>query len=99
MRHCADELARSVARQLGVSVERNDVFDCPQRRDIADDERESVALVAEERVQSSELPALALEPHPDSFLRIPCSRTMEQEEGTLCGVAIAAFDRTIRGLR
>src|SRR5664279_671712 len=83
MRHRADKLARGVARQLRVGVERDDVFHPRQKRDVADDERERVSRAAQECVQRRELAALALEAHPDPLLRIPRAWAMEQEERTV----------------
>ena len=86
MRHGADELARGIARQLRVGVERDDVADPGQRRRIADHQRKGVARPATQQgVQCGQFAALALMAHPDAFLRIPAARAMEQEKDVGCG--------------
>ena len=72
MRHGGDELARSVARQLGVGIERNDVLDAFQVGGVAHGQCELVARAAAQvAVHVLQLAALALIPHPHAFLRIP----------------------------
>ena len=76
-----DHLARRIARQLRVGVERDDVADLRQTRSCR---RRSAAKrscgAAQQRVELRQLAALALVAHPDAFLRVPAPRAVEEEE-------------------
>jgi hypothetical protein len=111
MRDRAGELARRVARQLRVGVQRDHVFHARQHRDLPDDEREAaLAAAAQQRIEVRELAALALVPHPQLFLRVPAARPVEQEEdvagrrvvaGRLRGrvLLVERVDALLRGLQ
>ena len=94
MRHGGDELARGFARQLGIGIQGDDVFDRCQRRDLAHHQREcAVGAAAHQAVQVGQLAALALVPHPGVFLRVPAARTMQQQERRLARIGqIQALD-------
>ena len=81
MRHCTDELARAIPRQLRIRVERDDVLNVQQRFRVADDQRKSVTrMTSQQYIQVLELASLALTAHPRALLRIPAARTMQQIE-------------------
>ncbi|KFB67214.1 MAG: hypothetical protein CAPSK01_003331 [Candidatus Accumulibacter vicinus] len=81
VRHGADELPRRVTRQLRIGVQGDHVLDVGQYSGVSDDEREPVpATRTQQRVQRSQLAALALVSHPDAVVPIPQPRAMEQEE-------------------
>ena len=83
MRHGADELARRIARQLRIRIQRNDVLHLRKDAGRADDERKTVrTTAAQQRVQVAKLATLALVAHPDPRLRIPASGAMKQIEHT-----------------
>ncbi len=66
MRHGPDQLARGVARQLRIRVQRDDVFHPDEHGSRTDDEREAVAVtLPQQGVEVRQLAALALVPHPD----------------------------------
>ncbi len=91
MRHRPGELARRVARQLRVGVQRNDVLHALQHRRLARDARERVgAAAAQHRVQVGELAALSLVAHPAALAGIPAPRAMEEEEAL--GAAVLAVE-------
>ena len=99
MRHRADELTRGITRQLGIGVERDDVLHPRQQRRIADNKGERVPGTAQECIEVRELSSLALKTHPDAFLCIPASRTVEQEERTVSVPVTgqSCFQLVIRG--
>ncbi|MDT4803918.1 hypothetical protein FQZ97_366840 [compost metagenome] len=79
--HGADELPRHVARQLRVGVQGDDVGHRRQRRDIADDQRETLqAPAAQQGIELGDLAAFALMAHPHPLGRVPASRAVQQEE-------------------
>ena len=92
MRHGGDELARGVARQLGIGIERDHVAHCLQRIDIADDRRKHFRrAAAHQAVQIGQLAALALVTHPDTFNRIPFARSVQQQERPAADLAIGTI--------
>ncbi len=95
MGHRADQFAGDVARELRVGVESDDVANCFESGDVADDGAEPVAWavggvvavgmaglrpLAEQRIELRQLPALAFVPHPYLFLRIPAPWPMQEIE-------------------
>ncbi len=77
----ADQLARGVARQARVAVERDAVADLWQNRDITDvDDETGVGGPAQQAVELLDLAPLALPPHPASFRRVPLPPAVKQEE-------------------
>jgi hypothetical protein len=88
VRHRRHELARRVAWQLRVGVERDDVAHARQCRGVADDEAEALMPgISQQRVQVLQLASLALAAHPDTIGGVPAPRSVEQEEA----VAAARF--------
>ena len=88
MRHRADEFAGGIARQRGIGVQREDVLDRGEDRQVADDLGERFArTAAEQRVELFELAPLALVAHPEMFVRIPHARPVkEMKDRYTCGV-------------
>ena len=77
----ADERAGGVAGKPGVAVERQDVADGGQEREVADLKAEArVGRAAQEAVQLLELPALALPAHPQALGRVPAPHAVEEVE-------------------
>ena len=95
MRHRADEFAGGIARQTGIGVQREDVSDRGEDRQIADDLGERFArTAAQQRVELLQLAAFAFVAHPEALVRIPDTRPVEQMED---GHALGAVPR-IQGL-
>ena len=95
MRHRADEFAGGIARQAGIGVQREDVSDGGEDRQIADDLGKRLArTAAQQRVELLQLAAFAFVAHPEALVRIPDARPMEQMED---GHALGAVPR-IQGL-
>ena len=80
VRQRADQPARGPARQLRVGVQRYDVPDPRQDRQVADLDREAVRGLAEQVVEVQELPALALPAHPGALGRVINVAPVEKEE-------------------
>ena len=102
MRDRSDQRRRGRARQHRVGVERDDVADAAQPRQIAfgDGER-AVVRAADERIEVDELSALALPPHPHAVGGIPSSRPMQQVEGRIARrvAAIIGSVIAVRGVQ
>ncbi len=79
--HGGDEVARGVAGQLSVGIERDHVPDAFEVGRVAHGQRKLVARAAAQvAVHVLQLAALALVPHPHAFLRIPQARAVQQQE-------------------
>ena len=81
MRDDADQLARDVARQARVAVERDAVPDLRQDVEIADrDDEARVGGAAQQAIELLDLAALALPAHPEPFALVPLAEAVKQEE-------------------
>ena len=80
MGHGGRELARRVARQLGVAVQDDHIADAAQAPDVADDRGEGAELAAQRSVEVLELAALALPAHPHALARVPQPGAMQQKK-------------------
>ncbi len=81
MRQRSDKLTGGIARQLGVGVERDDIFDGGQNCGLADDLGKAFPTTAAEKgVKFRELSALAFVTHPQAFSGVPAARAMKQEK-------------------
>ena len=77
----ADHLPRRIARQQGVSVQRNDEFCVVEDRDLTDDGRERFGRsMNQQGIEICQFPTFPLVSHPDLILGIPIPRPMQQEE-------------------
>ena len=87
MRHCSDQRARGIAWELGVGVERDDIFDGRQDGRVPHHFGKARAgTAAQERVELGELSPFAFVTHPQPFPRVPAARAMKQEkEGLVLG--------------
>ncbi|EGF32457.1 hypothetical protein IMCC9480_2462 [Oxalobacteraceae bacterium IMCC9480] len=93
MRQRGDELARGIARQQRVGIERDHVAHLLQRRGVADDARKrGSAAAAQEMVQVAQFAALAFESHPDLLVRIPAPRPVQQQERTAGLIGVFAVE-------
>ena len=81
MRDDANQLAGGIPGQARVAVERDAVPHLRQDRRVADRHDEAgIGGATQQAVEFLDLSALALPSHPQPFLLVPLTRTMEQEE-------------------
>ena len=87
MRHLPDQPADCVARQLRVSVERDDIADVRGYGGWlpVDAQERGIRGAAQESVQFVQLAALALPADPPTFAFVPDPPAMEQEEAVAAG--------------
>ena len=84
VRDRAGKLPGSVARQLRIRVERNDVFHLHQYRRLTDNARKTFArTTAQKCIQLGEFASLAFVTHPDPLGSVPAARAMKQEESVV----------------
>src|SRR5207249_3909218 len=80
----ADELARGLARQPRVAVERDAIAHFREDAQLADLHLEArVGGAAQEAVELLDLPALALPAHPGALAGVPLADAVEEEEAVL----------------
>ncbi|MND98484.1 hypothetical protein D3C80_908390 [compost metagenome] len=90
VRHRGDQLMGAFARQDGIAVERNDIFDVFQHlQPIANLRAEGVTSVAQPVVQRIQFAAFSFQPHPYSLFFIPFAVAVKQEKvaGPFAGIA------------
>ena len=92
------ELARRVARQLGVAVEHEHVAGAGESLDRAGDRREPARIAAQEIVEILELAALALPAHPRALARVPRARAVKQMKAAAGVLRVERLDRAHRAL-
>src|SRR5688500_5904308 len=81
MRHCCYKLARTIARQLGIGIERDDVTNPYKNRDVAHQQRKApFPLSSQQGIQVSKSAAFAFITHPALFNRIPAPWPVKQEK-------------------
>ena len=81
VRDDANQVAGGIPGQARVAVERDAIPHLRQDRRVADRHDEAgVGRAAQQAVEFLDLSALALPSHPQAFLLVPLTRTMEQEE-------------------
>ena len=99
MRDDADELARGIARQPGIRVEREAVPYLGQDRQVANLHGERrVRGAPEELVELLDLAALALPAHPPALALVPLAQAMEEEEPIVAVALVERLDAGARGL-
>ena len=79
--------------ELRIRVERNDVLHFAERTGVSDDQRKPIALSAKKSVQVGEFSAFPLVTHPDSFLWVPATRPMKQEENIVAFAFVLFVER------
>ena len=101
MCHRTDQCARTVRRQNGVRVKRDDVPDSLQRLHVATDKCESgEATVTRQLIELSELATLALPAHPHALGLVPLARAVQQVEYiAVTRVPRVQFLNSFQGLR
>ncbi|MNK91975.1 hypothetical protein D3C87_1120930 [compost metagenome] len=81
MGHRADQLPGGFPRQVGVGVQRDDVPDAGERRQVAHHAGKRVrALAAEQAVQIGQLSSFSFVGHPDPFLFVPVAGAVAEVE-------------------
>src|SRR6185312_1797395 len=81
MRDDANQLPGGISGQARVAVERDAVLHQRQDRRVANcHDKTGVRRAAEQTVEFLDLAPLALPSHPETFLLVPLTRAMEQEE-------------------
>ncbi|MCY7308940.1 MAG: hypothetical protein LH632_22985, partial [Rhodoferax sp.] len=88
MRHGTCKLLRRIPWQLGVGVERDDIFHGGKNRGFANDPRKGIRATAQQCVQVCQLAALTLITHPRGLAGIPLPRPMKQEELVRAGASV-----------
>src|SRR5689334_20183698 len=93
----ADELARDVARQLRVGVERDYVTNVFQQRIVGGAHKEArVVCAPQQSVELLELAAFAFPTHPAILARVPLSPAMEEMKAIVAMPAIERVDAALR---
>ena len=90
MRDDTDQVSRGISRQARVAVERDAIPYVRQDGRVANGQHEArVRRAAKQPVEFLDLPALAFPAHPEAFVRVPLTRSVEQEEAV--GTAVGMF--------
>ena len=92
MCHRLDHFASSVARQLGIRVERDHVRHSNQLIYVAGRLRKTIGSTSQGSIQVRELAPLAFVSHPHTFRFIPFPIAMQQEERVFSSARIEAIE-------
>ena len=97
MGHGADECGRGAGRQDRVGIERHDIADAAQPREIAFGHGEcGVAGAADVGVELDELAPLPLPPHPNAVGGVPSPGAVQEIEGRVAAAVVQRADAVER---
>ena len=98
MGHGAHQSSGGVTRQLGVGIERDDIFDQGEDGGVADDFGKALAATAAQQgIEVRELPPLAFVTHPAVFAGVPAAWAVKQEEPVVVGGLVLAVEHSDSG--